>query len=244
MGPAGGSVRGVPWAVHAGSVAESCLQRNAWVCPAYVRTRSDILLGALLDHVGMTVVAVLAGLVVALPLGVLARRSRVLEVGIVGIATIAYTIPSLAMFVLLLTLGTGLNRTTVVIGLAVYSLAILLRNIITGLDEVPADALDAATGMGLTRWRRLWSVELPLALPTIVAGVRIATVSTVALVTIGALIGFGALGDLIFVGLNSDFRAQVLTATLLVVALALVLDGLLLLAQRALTPWTRTRQAA
>jgi osmoprotectant transport system permease protein len=179
-----------------------------------------------------------------LPLGVLARRSRALELGIVGVATLLYTIPSLAMFVLLLTLGTGLNRTTVIIGLAIYSLAILLRNIITGLEEVPADALDAADGMGLTRWRRLWSVELPLAVPTIIAGVRIATVSTVALVTVGSLIGFGALGDLIFVGLNSAFNAQVLTATVIVVVLALVLDGLLLLAERALTPWARGRAAA
>jgi osmoprotectant transport system permease protein len=226
------------------SVAESCLQRNAWICPEYVTSRQDILVQATLDHLWMTFVAVLAGLVVALPLGVLARRSRALELGIVGAATLLYTIPSLAMFVLLLTLGTGLNRSTVIIGLAIYSLAILLRNIITGLEEVPADALDAADGMGLTRWRRLWSVELPLAVPTIVTGVRIATVSTVALVTVGALIGFGALGDLIFVGLNSRFNAQVLTATVIVVVLALVLDGLLLLAQRALTPWARGTVAA
>ena len=232
------------WRVHATRVAETCLQRNEWVCGEYLRTRQDVLLGALLDHVGMTAVAVLAGLAVALPLGVLARRSRTLELVVVGLATLAYTIPSLAMIVMLLQLGTGLTRTTVVIALAVYSLAILLRNIITGLDEVPADALDAADGMGLSRWRRLWSVELPLAVPTIVAGVRIATVSTVSLVTIGALIGFGALGNLIFVGLNSNFRAQVLTATLLVVLLALLLDGLLLLAQRRLTPWARSRQPA
>jgi osmoprotectant transport system permease protein len=230
--------------VHPLTVAESCLQRNAWICPEYVVTRQDILVDATIDHVYMTFVAVLAGLLIALPLGVLARRSRALELGIVGVATLLYTIPSLAMFVLLLTLGTGLNRTTVIIGLAIYSLAILLRNIITGLEEVPADALDAADGMGLTRWRRLWSVELPLAVPTIIAGVRIATVSTVALVTVGSLIGFGALGDLIFVGLNSAFNAQVLTATVIVVVLALVLDGLLLLAERALTPWARGRAAA
>ncbi len=225
------------------SVAESCLQRNAWICPEYVRTRQDLLLDALGNHVYVTVAAVALGFVVAMPLALLARRSRLLEGLVVGAATILYTIPSLALFILLLGV-TGLSQTTVIIGLAIYSLAILLRNILTGLQEVPADAVDAADGMGLTPLRRLWSVELPLAVPTIVAGIRIATVSTVALATVGSLIGYGALGNFIFQGLSSSFRAEVLTATVLVVALALVLDGLLLLAQKLLTPWSRGRAAA
>lgn len=226
---------------HPLTVAESCLARNAWVCPEYVSSRWDILLDALGEHLVITFAAVTVGILVAVPAAVLARRSRLLEAGLVGMATIAYTIPSLALFLLLLILGTGLNRGTVTIGLAVYAFAILLRNTLTGLQEVPADALDAADGMGLSRMRRLVSVELPLAVPTIVAGVRIATVSTVSLVTVGALIGFGGLGNLIFQGLRSDFRSEVLTATVLTVVVALLLDGLLLLAQRLLTPWARGR---
>lgn len=225
------------------SVAESCLQRNAWVCPEYVTTRQDVLVDALGQHLYITFAAVALGVLVAVPAALLARRSRWLELGVVGAATIAYTVPSLALFALLLALGTGLNRNTVVIGLAIYSLAILLRNILTGLAQVPADAVDAANGMGLTPARRVWSVELPLAVPAIVAGIRIATVSTVALVTVGALIGFGGLGNLIFQGLNSRFNAQVLTATVLTVVVALVLDGLLLLLQKQLTPWARGRAA-
>ena len=225
------------------SVAESCLQRNAWVCPEYVTTRQDILLDALGQHLYITFVAVAIGVLVAIPAALLARRTRWLELGVVGAATIAYTVPSLALFALLLAMGTGLNENTVVIGLAVYSLAILLRNSLTGLAEVPADAVDAANGMGLTPARRVWSVELPLAVPAIVAGIRIATVSTVALVTVGALIGVGGLGNLIFQGLNSRFNAEVLTATVLTVVLALVLDGLLMLLQKQLTPWARGRAA-
>ena len=228
---------------HPLTVAESCLQRNAWVCPEYVSTRRDILLDALGSHLYITFAAVVLGLLLAFPLAVLARRTGWLETTVVGAATVLYTIPSLAMFALLIALGTGLNQNTVVIGMAVYALAILLRNIITGLDGVPADALDAADGMGLTRARRLFSVEVPLALPTIVAGVRIATVSTVSLVTVGGLIGFGGLGNLLLQGYDSRFNAQVLTATVVVVAVALVLDGLLILLQRALTPWARSRTA-
>lgn len=232
-----------PAVLHPTTVAESCLQRNAWICPEYVRTRQELLLDALGQHVYITVLAVGLGVLVALPLALLARRARWLELAVVGTATVAYTVPSLALFALLLALGTGLSENTVVIGLAIYSLAILLRNILTGLAEVPADALDAADGMGLTRARRLWSVELPLAVPAILAGIRIATVSTVALVTVGALIGFGGLGNLIFQGLNTRFNSEVLTATVLVVTVALAADGLLLLVQRMLTPWTRGRAA-
>ncbi len=225
------------------SVAESCLQRNAWVCPEYVTTRQDILLDALVDHVGLTFAAVLLGLVVALPLGVLASRSALVETGASAVATVLYTVPSLAMFPLLLALGLPFGPSIVVVGLAIYSLGILLRNIVVGLQQVPADTLDAAAGMGLSARRRLWSVELPLALPAILAGVRIATVSTVALVTVGGLFGYGGLGNRIIIGLNSRFNAEVLTATVLVVVLALALDGLLLLLERRVTPWSRERAA-
>lgn len=226
--------------VHGSTVAESCLVRNDWLCAEYVTTRSDILLEALRQHLLMTFLAVALGVLVAIPLALLARRSPLLEGGVIGAATVAYTIPSLALFVLLLGV-TGLTITTVVLGLALYTLAILLRNTLAGLAQVPPDALDAARGMGLGPFRALWSVELPLAVPTIIAGVRIATVSTVSLVTVGALIGFGGLGNLIITGLYSRFNAQVLTATVLTVAVALLLDGALLLAQKLLTPWARGR---
>jgi len=233
----------VSWAVHATSVAESCLQRNAWVCPEYVRTRSDILLEALVEHVGLTFAAVALGLVVALPLGVLASRSQLVETGVSSIATVLYTIPSLAMFPLLLAVGLPFGPSIVVVGLAIYTLGILLRNIVVGIHGVPDDTLDAATGMGLSARRRLWSVELPLALPAILAGVRIATVSTVALVTVGGFFGYGGLGNLLINGQRTTFNAEVLTATVLVVALALCLDGLLLLLDRRATPWARRRAA-
>jgi osmoprotectant transport system permease protein len=240
-----GSVAEVPGDLlaHPLSVAESCLQRNAWVCPEYVTSRQDILVEATLDHLGLTFAAVLLGLVVALPLGVLASRSAVVDSVATAVATTLYAVPSLAMFPLLLALGLTLGPQVVVVGLAIYSLGILLRNIVVGLQEVPADTLDAADGMGLGRRRRLWSVELPLAMPAILAGLRIATVSTIALVTVGSLIGFGGLGDLILSGQRSNFNAQVLTASVIVVVLALLLDGALLLLDRALTPWLRRRSA-
>ncbi len=225
------------------SVAESCLQRNAWICPEYVTTRQDLLLDALGQHLLLTFSAVALGLLVALPVGVLASRSTAVETVASGVATVLYTIPSLAMFPLLLALGLSFGPGVVVVGLAIYSLGILLRNIVVGLQGVPDDTLDAATGMGLSPRRTLWSVELPLALPAILAGVRIATVSTVALVTVGGLFGFGGLGNRIILGLNSRFNAEVLTATVMVVVLALVLDGVLLLAERRLTPWVRGRTA-
>jgi osmoprotectant transport system permease protein len=229
---------------HPLSVAETCLQRNAWVCPEYVRTRQDVLVDATVSHLTITFAAVLLGLVVALPLGVLASRSAVFDSVATAVATTLYAIPSLAMFPLLIALGIGFGPQVVVVGLAIYAVGILLRNTVVGLQEVPPDTIDAAEGMGLSATRRLWSVELPLAMPAILAGLRIATVSTIALVTVGGLIGFGGLGNLILTGQNSRFNAQVLTASVIVVIIALVLDGLLLLLERGLTPWLRRRSAA
>jgi osmoprotectant transport system permease protein len=146
------------------------------------------------------------------------------------------------MFSLLLPF-TGLTRATVIVGLVLYSLTILVRNTIAGLDGVPDDVREAARGMGYGSARMLLQVELPLATPSIMAGLRIATVSTVALATIGAIVGYGGLGNLIYDGLPSLFRAQVLTASVLCVALAVAADLLLLGAQRLLTPWQRQAAA-
>jgi osmoprotectant transport system permease protein len=215
-----------------------CLARNTWICGEYLRTRQHEILAALAQHVELTVVSVLIGLLVSLPLALLARRFRRTRPAVLGSATALYTIPSLAMFSLLLP-ATGLTATTVVIGLVLYSLTILVRNILVGLDGVPAEVRDAARGLGYGPARTLLRVELPLAVPAVIAGLRIATVSTIALTTIGAIVGYGGLGNLIYAGLPSLFRAQVLAASVLCVLLALVADGALLGLQRLLTPWQR-----
>jgi len=220
----------------------NCLVRNAWICPEYVRTRGAILTDALVEHIWITVVSVLIGLVVAFPLALLARRYRKLEGFVVGTTTAIYTIPSLALFSLLLPLS-GLTPTTVIIGLALYSLTILVRNTLEGLKAVPDHVRESALGMGYGRTRLLFGVELPLALPSIMAGLRVATVSTVALTTVGSIIDYGGLGNLLYEAVNNQFRPQVLTASVLCVALAIAFDVLLVGAQWAMTPWARGRKA-
>jgi osmoprotectant transport system permease protein len=159
---------------------------------------------------------------------------------VLGLTTTLYAIPSLALFALLLPF-TGLGADTVVIGLVAYSLTILVRNIIAGLDGVDEDVRQAARGMGYGPARMLLTVELPLSVPTIMAGLRVATVSTVALVTVGSLVDAGGLGNLIKDGLNTDFKSEVLTASVLCVVLAVLADLCLLGIQRLLTPWQRSR---
>jgi osmoprotectant transport system permease protein len=161
---------------------------------------------------------------------------------VLGASTMIYTVPSLALLSVLLPF-TGLTISTVVVALALYSLTILVRNIVAGLDAVPDDVVDAATGMGYGRNRMLWRVQVPLALPAVFAGLRVATVSTIALTTIGFLVGFGGLGNLINDGLTSNFRPQVLVAAVLCVLLAVVADLMLLAVQKGLTPWTRGARA-
>jgi osmoprotectant transport system permease protein len=219
--------------------APGCLQRNDWVCGEYLTTRSDLIVDATVQHVVLTVVSVGIGLLLALPLGVLAFRYRPARSLVLGTSTALYTIPSLAMFSLLLPI-TGLTATTVVVGLVLYSLTILVRNVLAGLQAVPAEVVEAATGTGYGRVSLLLRVQLPLALPALFAGIRIATVSTVALTTVGAILGNGGLGNLIYSGLRTQFQAEVLTATVLVVALAVLADVLLLGVQRSVTPWTRS----
>ncbi|MEU1022953.1 ABC transporter permease [Streptomyces sp. NPDC005900] len=216
----------------------NCLVTNDWICGEYLRTRSQELTDATLQHVGITLASVAIGLAVSLPLALLARRWRFLTGPILGVTTVLYSVPSLAMFSLLLPFF-GLSASLVVTGLVLYSLTVLVRNILAGLEAVPDEARDAARGMGYGPLRLLWEVELPLALPALLAGVRITTVSTVALTTVGAIVDYGGLGTLILDGLDTTFKAQVLTASVLCVLLAVVADLLLLGLQRWLTPWTR-----
>ncbi|EXU62151.1 MULTISPECIES: ABC transporter permease [Streptomyces] len=216
----------------------NCLISNEWICGEYVRTRGQELTDATLEHVGITLASVAIGLLVAFPLALLARRWRAVAGPVLGLTTILYTVPSLAMFSLLLPVF-GVSAAVVITGLVLYSLTILVRNIMAGLASVPEEAREAARGMGYGPLRLLFGVELPLALPALMAGLRITTVSTVSLTTVGAIIGYGGLGNLIYEGMRSFFKAEVLTASVLCVALAVVADLLLLGLQRLLTPWAR-----
>ncbi|MEV7992517.1 ABC transporter permease [Streptomyces sp. NPDC086077] len=219
---------------------DDCLARNEWICGDYLSTRREILLDAVGQHLQLTSVSVLMGLALALPLAVLARRWGWAAGPVLGVTTILYTIPSLAMFSLLLP-AYGLSATLVIAGLVLYSLTLLVRNILAGLRAVPEETRQAARGMGYGPIRLLLTVELPLALPAAMAGLRIATVSAVSLVTVGAVVGFGGLGNLIYAGMNTFFKAQVLTASVLCVVIAVAADLLLLGVQRLITPWTRAR---
>jgi osmoprotectant transport system permease protein len=233
----------LPGAGHVATIADDCLLRNEWVCPEYVRTRESQIVDALREHVYITLVSLLIGLVAAFGLALLARRWRRLRGVVLAVSTALYTIPSLAMFSLLLpimfSVGRGLSTTTVIIGLVLYSLTILVRGILAGLDGVSPDVRESAVGMGYGPGRLLWRVELPLALPTIFGSLRVATVSTVALTTVGLIVGHGGLGNLIYGGLQSNFKSEVLTASVLCVVLALIADLVIVAIERAVTPWRR-----
>jgi osmoprotectant transport system permease protein len=218
----------------------SCYSRltNEWVCWQYVEDYQTEIVDATVQHLALTVASVVLGLVIAFPMALLARRLPRLEAGLLAITTGIYTIPSLALLPLLLPF-TGLSPTTVVIGLALYALTILVRSMLEGLRSVPDEVVESATGLGYGPSRLLLRVELPLALPVIMAGLRVATVSTVALTTVGSLVAYGGLGNLIKDGVTTNFRAELFTASVLCVVLAVALDVVLVLAQRLLTPWTR-----
>ncbi|MGW2347754.1 ABC transporter permease [Actinacidiphila glaucinigra] len=222
---------------------QDCLAANEWICGEFVRTRSQELLDAGAEHLWITAASVAAGVLLALPLALLARRWRAAQGPVLGVTTVLYTIPSLALFSLLVPVF-GISASVVVTGLTLYSLTILVRNFLAGLDAVPEDAREAARGMGYGPIRLLWEVELPLALPAVMAGVRIATVATISLTTVGSIVGYGGLGNLIKEGMQSFFKAEVLTASVICVVFALVADLLLLGLQRLLTPWTRAAKAA
>jgi osmoprotectant transport system permease protein len=212
---------------------------NPWFDPSYVVENWDTILRYTGEHIRLTVGAVVLGALIALPLALIARRSRFLSGTVLGVSTIVYTIPSLAMFAFIFPF-TGLSATTVLIGLVAYSLVILVRNFLAGLQGVPDDVREAAKGMGYGSVRRFAQVDLPLALPAFMAGLRIATVSTVALTTVGVLVGHGGLGQLITGGFNANFyRAEIVTGTVGCVLLALVADVLLAGLERVLTPWMR-----
>ncbi|MFY1652637.1 ABC transporter permease [Solwaraspora sp. WMMB762] len=213
---------------------------NPWFSGQYVRDNWSTIVAALTEHVTLTVQAVLIATLLAVPLAVVAYWFRSLTGPILALTGVLYTIPSLALLAFVAPYVGATNPASVLIALVLYALLLVVRNSLAGLSQVPATTIEAADGMGYGRFGRLLRIELPLALPGIMTGLRLATVSTVALVTIGSLIGYGGLGDLIFSGFRNNFyKAQILTGTLLSVALALLLDLLLAGAGRLLTPWAR-----
>jgi osmoprotectant transport system permease protein len=214
---------------------------DRWLWWDWVGRNTDLIWSSLREHVILTVSSVGLGLLVALPLGVACARWRRLYAPVLAVTGVLYTVPSLAAFALLFPYF-GLSRTTVLIPLVSYTLLILVRNVVTGLDAVPAEVKDAADGMGLSRTRRLVRIELPLALPTIMAGIRIATVTTIGLAAVAGLLAIPSLGNLIYVGQNRPIRTAVTVGIALSVALAVAADLLLALVQRLLTPWSRARQ--
>jgi osmoprotectant transport system permease protein len=210
-----------------------------FIRPDWIVDNLDAIGGRLWEHVTMTVIAVVIGFLISFVLAILVRRVPRLYGPVIGISGTLYAVPSLALFALLVPF-TGLSIVT-----AEIALVILIRNIVAGLDGVPPDVLEAAEAMGYSRGQRFWRVEVPIALPVIVAGLRIATVTTVGLVTVTTLIGLGGLGYLIVnSGINRFFPTSIDTGVVLAVALAVVADLLLLGLQRLLTPWSRGRTAA
>jgi osmoprotectant transport system permease protein len=203
---------------------------------------TDLVVEGLREHFWLTFLAVAIGFAISFPLGILAYHHRRFYAPLVGASGVLYTIPSLALFSFLVPF-TGLSTTTAEVGLVSYTLLILVRNIVAGLDGVSEDAREAARGMGFTSRQLLWRVELPLAVPTIIAGLRIATVTTIGLVTVTAVIGQGGLGALILFGLQRTFSTAIIMGAVLSLLLAIAVDFLLIRAERLVAPWSARREA-
>jgi osmoprotectant transport system permease protein len=210
-------------------------------CADWARENIDRFGTPTVQHLQIVIPAILIGFVVAFALALISHRTRWLQAPLLAATGVLYTIPSIAFFFLLLPL-TGLGRDTAIIVLSAYTLQIIYRNTILGLDNVPASAKDAARGMGFTPRQILWKVELPLAIPEIIAGLRVAVVSTIAIATLAVLISAGGLGTEMY-GANLNFPTAIIIAGAIVVLMALAFDALLLLVQRLTTPWRRVKQA-
>jgi osmoprotectant transport system permease protein len=200
----------------------------------------------MLNHAVLALIPLVVGLLLAIPLGWLAKRYRLLYSPLIAGTGLLYTIPSLALFILMpLVLGTGiLDPINVVVALTIYTIALLVRTVADGLGSVPDDVVQAATAMGIGRGRRFWSVELPLAVPVIAAGLRVAAVSNVSIVSVAALLGIPQLGSLFTDGFARNFLDPIAVGILACMVLALAMDLAILWISRAATPWLRTRVAA
>lgn len=213
--------------------------RWEWVVDEWDQIRE-----AIVEHVMLTAMAMALGLVVSSILAAIALRFRWTMTPITATTSLIYTLPSVALFALLAPVFGNLSRWTAVLPLAGYTLLVLVTNIVAGFQAVPAAVRDSADGMGMSPARRIWSVDLPLAMPYIVTGIRIATVSTVGLVTVAAIIGQGGLGRLILNGLRRAFWTPMTVGASLSIVLALVLDAIILVIGLWLTPWQRRRKAS
>ena len=224
--------------------ATGCIANdNSFFCTTWIREHwNDTLQPALVQHIWLTAIAVGIGFAIAFLCALAAHRFGWLAPPINAFTAFLYTVPSIALFQVLVPI-TGITVTTIEIGLVGYTLLVLFGNTLAGLRSVPPDVIEAARGMGLTRSQVLRRVELPLALPAIGAGIRIAVVTTISLATVAAYITPYGLGKPIFDGLQINYHTEYVISGLLAIALALVADGLLVLAQRALTPWRRSARA-
>jgi osmoprotectant transport system permease protein len=204
----------------------------------------DDLAYRLFQHLLLAGIAVAIGFAISFVLAVIAVRRRRSYGPIIAFSDLLYTIPSLALFIVLVPI-TGISLFTVLIPLVMYTLVIFVRNIAAGFDSVPADVIEASDGLGFTGWQRLWRVEIPLAMPLIAAGVRLAAVSTIALVTVTSIMGdsFGGLGFFILEGYRRSFPTELYFGAIPSIVLAFVVDWLLVRVQRSITPWARTASA-
>jgi osmoprotectant transport system permease protein len=221
--------------------ASKCVLHNGWFCTDWIGNHwGDTLQPALIQHIQLTLIAVGVGFAISFALALVGFRWRFFDPPLGAFTDLLYTIPSLALFQLLVPL-TGLTVTTVEIALVSYTFFVLYRNILAGLRGVPEEVLESARGMGLTRVQTFMRVELPLAAPAILAGLRLATVSTISIATVAAFLIQDGLGFPIFDAIETPdiFKTELLAAGALAILLALTADGMLALAQRALTPWSR-----
>jgi osmoprotectant transport system permease protein len=202
--------------------------------------------GLIVEHLAFALPPVVIGLLLAIPLGWLANRTVVGRTLVINLAGLLYTVPSLALFVILpAILGTGiLNPINVIVALTIFTVALLVRTVADALSAVPGMVVDSATAMGYRPLRRFLSVELPLSVPVVLAGLRVAAVSSISLVTVGSVIGFGGLGKMFTDGFQRDIPQEIIAGIVLVLVIALLVDSLLLLLGRALTPWIRARAGA
>jgi osmoprotectant transport system permease protein len=207
----------------------------------YIRNNTELILAAFGQHIALALIPVVIGLIVALPLGYLAVRRDWLYQPLITITGVLYSIPSLALFVVLpLIIGTKvLSPLNIIVALAIYTVALMVRSVADALRSVDRNVTQAATAMGYRPLKRLFGVDLPIATPVILAGLRVATVSNISLVSVGAIIGVGGLGALFTRGLQLRFAEPIIVGIVLSVILAAVIDSLIVLAQRYLTPWAR-----
>jgi len=224
--------------------ASNCVVQNGQFCSGWFFANwHAVFQPRLIEHIELTAIAVGVGMVIAFSAAILAYKQHWFETPFSLLAAFLYTIPSIALFEILVQI-TGINRFTAEVALVGYTLLILFRNTLTGLRGIPPSALEAARAMGLTETQSLFRVEIPLAMPAIMAGIRIATVTIISLATVAAYIGAGGLGEPIFDAIQTGFKTEFLATGVIIVALAIVADVLLVLLQRLLTPWAYRRRSA